>query len=50
MRALRVALSVAWAGFEPSRLNKWMGIAATVLATTVVVVLASFVAVAMGLT
>ena len=50
MRALRAALAVAWAGFEPSRLGKWCGIAGTVLATTVVVLLASFVAVVMGLT
>jgi len=50
MRALRAAMSMTWGEFELSRLTKWIGIAATVLATTVIVVLASFVAVAIGLT
>ena len=50
MRAIHAALSAAWAGFELSRIIKWAEIAATVFATTVAVLLASFVAVTMGLT
>jgi hypothetical protein len=50
MRFVRMALAAAGSLFELSRLTRLMVVAATVLATTVAVLLAAFVAVAVGLT
>ena len=49
MRLLRAACTGLRAAFELSRIIRWISITATVLATTTVVLLASFVAVATGL-
>jgi type VI protein secretion system component VasF len=49
-RAAMTSLSTAWAAADHSRMRRALRIAATVLATTVVVALASFVAVALSLT
>ncbi|MGH6769164.1 MAG: hypothetical protein ACRECO_09110 [Xanthobacteraceae bacterium] len=50
MRSLRAAGSRAYQGFDPSAITRGLGITATVLATAAIVLLAAFVAVAMGLT
>jgi hypothetical protein len=50
MRAVSAAVSKAWATFDSSAVIQRLTIAATILATALVVLLASFVAVAMGLT
>jgi hypothetical protein len=49
MRVLRAVLATAGSVFELSRLVRLMAVAATVLATTVAVLLAAFVAVAVSL-
>jgi hypothetical protein len=49
MRQLSAALSAARAGFDAALVIRGMANTATVLAATAVVVLASFVAVALGL-
>jgi hypothetical protein len=49
MRSLRMAMDFARATFDPARLGRWARIGSTVIATTVAVALASFVAIAMGL-
>jgi hypothetical protein len=53
MRFLRTvvdAFAATWAGFDLKQIVRWAGIGLTVAATAVAVVLASFVAVALGLT
>jgi hypothetical protein len=50
MRAIGAALAAAGSLFEPSRIIRWTAAVATVLATITAVLLAAFVAVAIGLT
>jgi hypothetical protein len=50
MRALSIAVSKAWTAFDPSIVARGFTVAATLTATAIVVLLASFVAVVMGLT
>ena len=49
-RAAMKTLSTAWAAVDHSRISRALKITASILATTVVVALASFVAVALSLT
>ena len=49
MLFLRIAFDGIRAAFELQRIIRWVRISATVLATSAAVLLASFVAVAMGL-
>ena len=49
-RAAMTSVSTAWAAADHSRISRAIKVTATVLATTAVVVLASFVAVALSLT
>ena len=49
MRTLRAALAAGRSAFEPSRIIAWTRIVATALATTAMVLAASFVAVAISL-
>ena len=49
MPYLYAAMAIARVLFEPQRIIRWARFSATVLATTVAVLLASFVAVTMGL-
>jgi Na+(H+)/acetate symporter ActP len=49
MRALHTVLPATAAPKDRSRPARWLAVAATVLATTVAVLLASFVAVVVGL-
>jgi hypothetical protein len=50
MRVVRAACSGLRAVFELTSITRWVAITATVVATTTAVLLASFVAVATGLT
>jgi len=53
MRAIRAAMttvSTSWAAADHSRISRTLKITASILATTAVVALASFVAVALSLT
>jgi hypothetical protein len=50
MRALGAAASRVYDAFDPSVITRGLTVTATVLATAAVVLLASFVAVALGLT
>jgi hypothetical protein len=53
MRAIRTAMttvSTSWAAADHSRISRTLKITASILATTAVVALASFVAVALSLT
>ena len=49
-RAAMTTVSTTWAAFDHSRITRALKITASVLATTAVVALASFVAVALSLT
>ena len=49
MRFLRAVMGAVQAAFDLQRLIRWARIGATVIATAAAVLLASFVAVAMGL-
>jgi hypothetical protein len=49
MRILSIIYTALCAVFEPRRVIRWARVCATVVATTAAVLLASFVAVAMGL-
>jgi hypothetical protein len=49
-RAAMTTVSTTWAAVDRSRISRTLKITASILATTVVVALASFVAVAMSLT
>jgi hypothetical protein len=49
-RAAMMSMSTIWAAADHSRISRALKITASILATTVVVALASFVAVALSLT
>jgi hypothetical protein len=49
MLFLRIVYDAICAAFEPQRVIRWVRVGATVVATSAAVLLASFVAVAMGL-
>ena len=50
MRALGHAATAAWSAVDISRVKRALALAATIIATTAIVLLASFVAVVIGLT
>ena len=50
MRALGHAASAAWSAVDVARIKRSLALAATIIATTAIVLLASFVAVVIGLT